>query len=474
MTSQSRSKQKCSGNFNAKENMQSNKNQVCVVILLFLLFFLFRQNSLCAQNNVIQPPEFSKNLSIYEVNIRQYTKEGSFKAFEKRLPELQEMGFGIIWLMPIHPVGEKNRKGSLGSYYAVKDYFAVNPEFGTMDDFKQLVQKIHELGMYVILDWVANHSAWDNPLTASHPHWYTKDARGNFIPPVKDWGDVIDLNYEQPELRQYMLRALKFWVEKTDIDGYRCDVAGMVPMDFWDAARKELDQIKPVFMLAEAEGPEFHKAAFDMTYGWDMHHALNQVAQGKHTAAWLDSLLEKEKSVYPNTAYRMQFTSNHDENSWNGTVYERLQDAAEVFAVYCATIPGMPLLYSGQEAGLDKRLKFFDKDVIEWREHKFRQIYTTLIKEKRENRLFWNGGFGAPIQKIANSAQKTIFSFIRKNDQNQALVLLNLSGQAQQFNLLKSDACSGEYKDLFSGAAVSVRPDQAFDLAAWDYLVLVK
>ena len=259
-----------------------------------LLFLLFLSQAYFSQNNdnryipkeyvEITHPEWSKNATIYEVNVRQYTPEGTFKAFEKHLPRLKNMGIDIIWLMPIHPIGEKYRKGKLGSYYAVKDFKGVNPEFGNMQDFKHLVDEIHKLGMYVIIDWVGNHSAWDNSLAKEHPDWYTKNRDGNFQPtPWYDWDDVIDFDYNHPEFRKYMTGALKFWVKEANVDGYRADVAGFIPVDFWENARKELDEIKPVFMLAEWESRDLYKKSFDMTYSWTLFDKLNKT---KELAVW--------------------------------------------------------------------------------------------------------------------------------------------------------------------------------------------
>ncbi len=257
-----------------------------ILILLALIAFIGCKNEANNEQKIInyqevKHPEWSKNANIYEVNIRQYTPEGTFNAFAEHLPRLKELGVDILWLMPIHPIGEKNRKGSMGSYYSVKDYFGINPEFGTEEDFKNLVNQIHELGMYVIIDWVANHTAWDNQLIYDHPEWYSKNEEEEIIAPVEDWSDVADLNYDVPEVRKYMTDALIYWVKDFNIDGYRCDVAGMVPTDFWNNARYELDKIKPVFMLAEANEPELHEFAFDMTYAWDLHFLWNEMAQGK-------------------------------------------------------------------------------------------------------------------------------------------------------------------------------------------------
>jgi glycosidase len=226
--------------------------------------------------------------------------------------------------MPINPIGEKNRKGTLGSYYAVQDYLGVNKDYGTLLDLKALVKNAHELGMHVIIDWVANHTAWENILITTHPDWYTHDSTGKIISPVADWTDVADLNYDQPGLRQYMTDAMIYWVRAADIDGFRCDVAGMVPLDFWNAAVPEIKKVKNVFMLAEDETPAIHKNGFDMTYSWNLRNLLEEVIKGKKTATALDSLLAKEKDEFPADAYRMHFTSNHDINSWEGSEYERM------------------------------------------------------------------------------------------------------------------------------------------------------
>ncbi|HSD63257.1 MAG TPA: alpha-amylase family glycosyl hydrolase, partial [Ignavibacteriaceae bacterium] len=348
------------------------KYLVTILLILFISGTGFPQN-----NYIIKHPTWSYNLSIYEVNTRQYTQEGTFKAFDSHIKDLKDIGVGIIWFMPINPIGEKNRKGSLGSYYSVKNYKEVNPEFGTLEDFKETVKQIHSMGMYVIIDWVANHTAWDNVWTKEHPDFYTRDSLGNFAPPVKDWTDVIDLNYDNKELWKNMIDAMKYWVQECDIDGFRCDVAGMVPMEFWKSARIELEKIKKVFLLAEAEGPQYHEA-FDMTYSWELLHLMNDVAKGKKSVQAVRDYFTKEKDQYPPDAYRMRFTTNHDENTWNGTEFERMGAAAETFDVFTCVISGMPLVYSGQEAGLNKRLKFFEKDTIQWEKNNYRILYSDL------------------------------------------------------------------------------------------------
>jgi glycosidase len=422
--------------------------------------------------SAVKHPEWSRNLSIYEVNLRQFTPEGTFKAFEKHLPRLKELGIDILWLMPIHPIGEKNRKGTLGSYYSVKDYLAVNPDYGTMEDFKSLVKQIHELGMYVILDWVANHTAWDNPLATEYPEWFTKDSTGNFVPPIPDWSDVIDLNYDNRELRRYMIHAMKFWVEQADVDGFRCDVAGMVPMEFWNEARSELEKVKPVFMLAEAEGSEFHEHAFDMTYSWDFYYLLHDIVKGKKTSRDIASYIEKEASEYPRDAYRMRFLTNHDENSWKGTVSETFGDAEEVCAVLAATIPGMPLIYSGQEAGLNKRLSFFERDPIDWKEDARPAFYASLLNLKKTSQALWNGAGDGTMIRVPTSDRK-VFAFMREEEGNKVLVIANLSDRERNL-VLEDRKYLGNYTDAFTGDKVLLSEEVRMVLKAWGYRVLVR
>ena len=420
----------------------------------------------------VKHPEWSYNQTIYEVNVRQYSAEGTFKAFEKDLPRLKEMGVGIVWLMPINPIGELNRKGTLGSQYSVKDYLTINPEFGTESDFRSLVNRTHELGMYLIIDWVANHCAWDNKLLVEHPEWFTKNAEGKFIPPVEDWQDVVDFNYDNKDLWKYMTEALKFWVREYDIDGFRCDVAGMVPTEFWNQARAELDEIKPVFMLAEWETPEMHEKAFDMTYSWDLYKIFNSIAKKEKNAKDIVKYFAEEKSLYPTNAFRMRFTSNHDENTWNGTEFERLGDAAETFAVLTTVIPGMPLLYNGQEAGLNKRLQFFEKDPIEWKKHKFADIYSKLFNLKLSNSVLQNGERGAELEIINASDEENIFAFVRRNDKEKILVLFNLSDKAQTF-VLNDNMVKGSYKNFFIDEETSLSEKESIMLEKWGYRLFI-
>jgi cyclomaltodextrinase len=420
-----------------------------------------------AASQVIHP-QWSRNVAIYEVNVRQYSPQGTFAGFEPHLVRLRDLGVGIFWFMPIHPIGQQQRKGSLGSYYSVRDYYGVNPEFGTAEEFRALVDRIHQMGLYVIIDWVANHTAWDNPLAVQHPDWYMRDSRGQFFPPVPDWSDVIDLNYNDPALRDYMAEAMAYWVREMDIDGFRCDVASMVPMDFWDRVRAELERIKPVFLLAEAEGPEFHQRAFDMTYAWGLSDIINGIAGGTRTVADLDRYVQTEQRRYPRDAYRMNFTSNHDENSWNGTVFERLGESAEAMAVLTATLEGMPLIYSGQEAGLNRRLEFFEKDLIEWHDHPFAELYDTLLHLKRDNRALWNGMWGGRVERLVTTDDEAVFAFLRQMDFDRVLVVLNLSNQPREFSL-QGHEFAGAYRDVFTTEEIDLREGATFVLEPWGY-----
>jgi glycosidase len=452
--------------------MAKSKFTFSIVLLTSILLFTActSQPKQDSRPSAVVHPEWSKSSVIYEVNIRQYTPEGTFKAFEQHLPRLKEMGVDILWLMPIHPIGVEKRKGSLGSYYSIKDYMGVNPEFGTMDDFKALVKRIHELGMKVIIDWVPNHTSWDNPLITQHPDWYKTDSSGNIVPPVKDWTDVAHLNFDKPGLREYMTNAMEFWVREADIDGYRCDVAGMIPMGFWNSAVPELKKSKPLFMLAENEGPDMHDTAFDMTYSWDIHHLMNKIYKGEKTALGFDTLFAKEMAAYSPDAYRMRFTSNHDENSWAGTEFERLGEAAQTFAALTFVMPGMPLIYSGQESAFDQRIKFFDKDTIEWGNYSYASFYTTLIQLKKENPALWNGLAGGTLEKVSTNSDQAIYAFTREKEGNRVFSVFNLSNQPQAVTLKKGNL-KGNYKNVFSGEEETLDSEVSFEMRAWEYRI---
>lgn len=425
-------------------------------------------------STLLAAPEWSKNANIYEVNVRQYTPEGNFNAFSQHLPRLRDMGVDILWLMPVHPISEKNRKGTLGSYYAVRDYKDVNPDFGTKDDFKKLVDKAHELGMKVILDWVPNHTGFDNVWIEEHPEWYTKNEAGEITyPEGTDWTDVADLNYDNKDMRKAMIDALLYWIKDFDIDGYRCDVAGSVPYDFWAEANAALFNEKHVFLLAEANDPSLHEVGFHMSYGWTFHHAMNQRAKNEISLAEMNSIYKEELVKFGDEAYLMNFITNHDENSWNGTVEERMGEAADAMAVLAFTIDGMPLIYSGQEAGLNKRLKFFEKDTINWDNIVKKDFYTTLLALKHENKALWNGSYGGKYTRVHTDNNANIFCYHREQSDDQLVVALNLSDEKQSFqttDVLKD----AEFTEIFTKSKVnpSQWSNETVEMEPWSYIVL--
>ncbi len=422
----------------------------------------------------LKHPDWSKNATIYEVNLRQYTSEGTFNAFAKHLPRLKEMGIDIIWLMPVNTIGVKNRKGKMGSYYSVKDYYGINEELGTKADLKNLVKQIHAMGMHVIIDWVANHSAWDNALVTQHPEWYTKTPEGNFQPtPWYDWEDIIDFDYDRPGLRKYMTDVLKYWIREIDIDGYRCDVAGFIPVDFWENVREELDKIKPVFMLAEWESRDLHKKAFDMTYSWSLWDKMHDATVGKKSISGLVEYMAHDVSTFPKDGYRMTFTDNHDKNSWEGNQYSNFGEALPACMVMAATVNGMPLVYSGQEAGLDRSLAFFDKDTIVWKQHPFFDIYKKLFALKHQNKALWNGAWGGEMVRIFNDKPSQVISFSREKDGDKVISIINFSSQPVTV-ILNSKYHTGKYTELFTGTKYELKANDEMSLQPWSYLVLVK
>jgi len=419
-------------------------------------------------------PDWSRDAVVYEVNLRQYTEEGTFEAFSNHLPRLQKLGVDVLWLMPLHPIGIMNRKEQLGSYYSVMNYTEVNPEHGSLQDFKNLLNKAHELGFYVILDWVPNHTAWDHPWASDHPDWYVKNEEGSFIPPIgTDWTDVIQLDWSNLEMQDAMLDALKFWVEM-GVDGYRVDHPHKTPPEFWERVRTELDAIRPVLMLAEnEEQTEFLEKGFDMNYAWELHHLMNEVAEGKKNVKQLRSYFSKEGSIYPPNVYRMRFLSNHDENSWQGTIEERMGEAHEVMAVFMFTMPGVPLLYSGQEACLDKRLAFFTRDPIEWKDCDKTGFYEDLIRIKKENAALWNGEFGGTMKEIKTSRPKSVLAYSREKDGNTVISVLNLSKKPVRIKPDLSDL-EGDYLVPLKGQKIHLPLADSLKLEAWDYLVLIQ
>jgi glycosidase len=460
--------------------MKNNSMTILLIITLALLIGAALGYILVFKKPVAPLPlrsevkhaDWSKNAAIYEVNIRQYSKEGTFKGFEKDLHRLKKLGVEILWIMPVNPIGEKDRKGKLGSYYSVRDYKAINPEFGTMDDFKHLVNTIHSLGLKVIIDWVPNHTSWDNALVKTHPEYYLKDSTGKFVSPF-DWTDVVRLDYQNAGTRKYMTETMQWWLKETDIDGFRCDVAHMIPTDFWDELRPQLEKIKPVFMLAEADIPAQQLKGFDMSYDWKFYHIMNDIAQGKKSANAVMKHFNWVDSVYPRNSYLMEFTSNHDENSWNGTEYERLGQGAQTFAVLAATVPGMMLIYNGQEAGFNRRLKFFEKDSIDWGTYKLTSFYQTLIDLKKRNKALWNDEEGGPIHRISTNRDSSVFAFTRQSGDQKVLVICNLSPKPLDIKMKSADL-SGSYNEVFTNKKQTFDEKASMNLKPWEYLVFEK
>jgi len=422
--------------------------------------------------NSFSHPDWSKKSNIYEVNIRQYTKEGTFRAFLPHIDRLHKMGVDILWLMPISPIGKLNRKGTLGSYYAISDYTAINPEFGTISDFKEVVEKVHSLGMHIIIDWVANHTSWDHSWVRSNPEWYQKDADGVIKSPF-DWTDALALNYDNKDLWRAMIDSMKFWLKETDIDGFRCDVAMLVPVEFWNEARSELDKLKSVFMLAEAEESNHHEKAFDASYTWELFKIMQKVSKGKNNVEQIFEEIEKEKPLFPKSAYRMLFTSNHDENSWNGTEFELFGDSARTFSVLTFVMPGIPLIYNGQEAGLNHRLEFFEKDEINWENLYSEDYYKYIINIRNTNPALWNGEEGGDLVKLNNNNPSKIFSFVRKKEDNTVLVFCNLSQDGIDASI-NFASFEGIYTNSFTKEEIIITTDTKFYFAPWQYYVIEK
>ncbi|GGF53306.1 alpha-amylase family glycosyl hydrolase [Alteromonas lipolytica] len=421
----------------------------------------------------LSQPDWSKDAVIYQVNTRQFSQQGNFDGVTDKLEAIVELGATILWLMPVHPIGVKNRKGELGSPYAVKDYLAINPEFGDASGFQHLVDKAHALGLKVILDWVPNHSAWDNSLVTTHPEWYARDHKGDFRPsPWWDWSDIIEFDYDQPGLREYMINAMSYWVTNFDIDGFRCDVAGYVPNDFWQQARSALDKIKPVFLLAEWENRDLHRDGFNMTYAWSWNEALHDIAHGKAPLDRLRKYYSWNERAWPHSAYRMTFVSNHDKNAWDGTQREQFGDCLEAAIVLSVLGEGVPLIHNGQEAGESKRLAFFERDPIDWRAHPIGDLYKKLVCLKKNIPALWNGEFGARMIQVPNSAQAQVLSFVRMQNEIKVVVALNFSAQSVVVDFYEN-LFPGEYLDVFAETDSLVTLGQRLVMPPWSFRVFV-
>ena len=431
-------------------------------------------------------PNFEHNAVIYEVNVRQFTQEGTFKAFEEHLPRLRELGVDILWLMPIHPISQEKMKGEIGSPYSVDDYYAVSSEFGSEQDFRDLVKKAQGMGMKVILDWVANHTGWGHAWITEHPDWYTQDQNGNIVhPPGTDWTDVADLNFDKPEMRKAMIEAMKYWVTEYGIDGYRADVAHSVPVDFWNQASAELHEIKDVFMLAEDGGDmALLKTAFDTNYAWPLKDLFNRLGRNSADAGDFRRNLKSTASQYKDGNYQMVFITNHDENSWSGSEFERLGDNVRNLAVISFTVPGMPLIYGGQEIAIERRLAFFERDPIiwpeksEWGQSEWEIFYSKLVDLRTNNPGLWSAGAGGLLRPL-HFENTDVIAFSRSTGAtkelpaNDVIVIANLAPE-EQTQFLEVGKLAGDYTNWFTGEVVTLTAEHNITVPANDFLVLVR
>jgi glycosidase len=432
-----------------------------------------------ADKQALRSADWVKDAVIYEVYLRSFSREGTFAGLEKAIPTLKNLGVTVLWLMPIHPVGVLHRKGTLGSPYAVQDYYGINPEFGTLNDFRRLLATAHRNGLKLIIDLVANHTSWDSKLIQEHPEWFTKDARGSIVSPNADWTDVADLDYVQAGLRRAMIDMMVWWVRDVGIDGFRCDVAEMVPTDFWDEARARLNRIKPVMMLSEGTLPEHHLKAFDLTYSWNVYDILDPLLQGRKPVTLLDEIFKAERLQFPKGALRMRFNTNHDKNAWDAPAVTKFgPDGLALTAVLVNTIPGVPMIYNGEEAANDRKLSLFEKVPIDWRRApEMRDLYRSLSRLRREHKALSRG----EMLRVQSSADRDVYAFLRVAGSDRLFVVLNFAAEPRSVTLdlplarilprTKSVTCT----DVFSGETLHLVPEEngrlSLDLDARGYRV---
>ncbi len=426
-----------------------------------------------------QHPEWSYGAVLYEMNVRQLTPEGTLRAAAARLEFLRDLGVDAVWLMPVYPIGEKNRKGTLGSYYSIRDYCAVNPELGTMDDFDDFVAEAHRLGMKVLMDWVANHTSRDARWIAGKPaSWYERDASGEPAVPW-DWTDTAKLDYANRDVWEAQAAAMEFWIARHAVDGFRCDMAMLVPIGFWQYAAARLRRVKPdLFLLAEAEQRNlFDDGVFDACYGWEMHHLLNDVAQQRVRVTALRDWLRADRGRYPRSAMRLAFTSNHDENSWNGSEFARMGAARGIMAAFTFVVPGgLPLIYTGQEVGYDHSFAFFDRDPIpaeSYRANAYTEFYRRLTELRHANPALAAGGRGGDMVEISNNAEDCLMTFVREVPGNQVVAVMNLSPYAIETDYY-TGIYAGMYTDALTGRPSELRGHVVEPMGPWSYRILTR
>ena len=423
-------------------------------------------------------PEWSYSAILYEMNIRQFTTEGTFRAASERLPFLRSIGVDAIWLMPIYPIGEEDRKGSLGSYYSIRDYKGVNPEFGSEADLRDFITKAHALGIKILFDWVANHTARDARWISERPlDWYERDQEGRAKVPW-DWSDTAKLNYANREVWRGQIDAMRYWVEQFGIDGFRCDMAMLVPIEFWQEASAELHSIKSdIFMLAEAEEDNLFDGAFNMSYQWNIHHIMCDIAKGARRVWDLRNAMHAERQRYPREAMRLSFTSNHDENSWSGSEQSRFGRALEVMTAMTFLMPStMPLIYTGQEVGYDHSFAFFDRDPIPeelYKEGYATELYRRLADLKHSQRALDSGERGGDVIEIENNAKDCMMTFVREVADSRVVAIVNLSPYTIHADF-RTGIYAGMYRDAISGERVILDEHVERDIAPWHYQILVK
>lgn len=408
---------------------------------------------------------------IYEVNVRQFSPEGTFTAVTKEISNIKKLGVKILWIMPIYPIGEEKRKEELGSYYSIKNYRGINPEFGNAEDFKKLVDEAHKNGMYVILDWVANRTAWDHPWVKQHPDWYEQNKEGK-IHSSKNWTDTVMLNFDNEEMRKQMIADMKYWLDDFKVDGFRCDMVNETPIDFWKEVKLQLANDREIFMLGETEKPELlANNAFDAAYGWELHRIMVDIAKGNKNASAIDDYMDLIPKKWQADDYKLLFTSNHDENSWKGTEYERMGDAVEIFAALTYTLPGIPLIYNGQEEGFNRRLKFYAKDSIDRNPNaKMRGVYEKLGELKITNEAFNGAKKAASYERLKTSDDKSILAFRRKKNTTEAYFIANFTKRNKEVTV----PINGVYKNFMNNEDITFDATTTLKLKPWEYLILVQ
>lgn len=419
---------------------------------------------------------WANNTIIYEVNVRQYSAEGTFNAFVKELPRLKEMGIETLWFMPITPIAALHKKGSMGSPYACSSYTDINPEFGNLADFKNIVGSAHAIGLKVIIDWVANHTGWDHQWTTEHPDFFKHDEASGTFRMASGMDDIIELNYDNPAMRQAMIDAMRYWVTECNIDGFRCDLASWVVVDFWLQARTELEKTKNLFWLAEMdpiENPDYMQV-FDAAYTWKWMHATEDFYKKNLPLNTLTNLLTEYANVPANKPLNLWFTSNHDENSWNGTEYEKYGGMALALAVHSFTWEGIPLLYSGQELPNHKRLPFFEKGAIDWNGfYLMADFYRKLIALRKNNPALQFAGSETRMVTPADVSSHAVI-YLRENGSNAILVLLNFSSHILDLTL-NAGISMGSFINLFDNNDSRDFTTQAsFQMQPWQFLVYTK